>query len=189
MRWLIVCTNFLLLSTTVYADRICRTCDPVDFGDILHRDSTWDAVFIGHTAVHLDRLYDVSVGRPLGKALNSLSLEDFKAEGPYWGAKALKDRPRPEALSSEDWEQWQARVLDKVQFFMRSGVTYDYLHLFQKGKRLEEGGFLFDCVGFTEHIWESFGYNPTPDDYEKAWGWPLTVREQRDSPHLEHASR
>jgi len=187
MRWLLGWSSLILLSTSVFADRICRSCEPVGFGEILHRDSTWDAAFIGHAALHLDRIYDVSVGRAPGKALRAISLADFKAEGPYWGAKALKDRPRREAFSPEDWEQWQARVLDKVEFFMRSGVTYDYLHIFQKGKRTDGGHFLFDCVGFTEHLWESLGYNPTPDRYEKGWGWPLTVREQRDSPHLEHA--
>jgi hypothetical protein len=143
-------------------------------------------VFIGHAALFLDRIYDVSVSRAPGKALRAISLEDFKAEGPYWGAKTLKDGPQPGAPSAEDWDQWTARVVDKVQFLMRSGVSYDYLHLYQKGKRSPGGNFLFDCVGFTEHIWESFGFNPTPDHYEKSWGWPLTVREQRDSPHLEH---
>jgi hypothetical protein len=187
MRWLIGLISFLPFSASVFADQICRSCEPTGFGEILHRDSTWDALFIGHAALVLDRIYDVSVGRPLGKALASLSLEDFKSEGPYWGAKAVKDSPRPTTIEPREWDQWQARVLDKVQFLIRSGVTYDYAHLYQKGKRADSGHFLFDCVGFTEHIWESFGYNPTPDRYEKSWGWPLTVREQRDSPHLQDA--
>lgn len=52
------------------------------------------------------------------------------------------------------------------------GHHYSDSHLSQQGP--ED----FDCVGFTEYAYEAAGLNPTPEDQETGWGWPLTPAEQ-----------
>jgi len=56
--------------------------------------------------------------------------------------------------------------------FAKLGHRYNNLHDTQKGP-LE-----FDCVGLTEYAYESAGLNPTPDELETGWGWPLTPAKQ-----------
>ena len=56
------------------------------------------------------------------------------------------------------------------------GLKYDITHFSQKGP-VE-----FDCVGYTEYIYETAaGLNPTDDSYETGFGWPLTPWEQFSS--------
>lgn len=55
------------------------------------------------------------------------------------------------------------------------GLTYDISHISQKGP------LKFDCVGYTEYIYEAAGLNPTDNRYETGWGWPLTPWEQFSS--------
>ena len=189
VRKLILC-GVILVGAPASASSVCKRCEPQELGDLLHRDSTWDALFVGHAGLFLgegaEPIVDVAVGRKSSKALRRITLEDFKEGGSYWGAKALKGAPQRETLNEAGRSLWRQRVTDKIDFFMRSGVDYDLLHLTQKGGRSREGRFLFDCVGFTEHVWEYLGFNPTPDAFESGLGWPLTVREQRDSDRLEH---
>jgi hypothetical protein len=52
------------------------------------------------------------------------------------------------------------------------GHHYSDTHISQKGPDV------FDCVGYTEYAYEAAGLNPTPDDQETGWGWPLTPAEQ-----------
>jgi hypothetical protein len=54
------------------------------------------------------------------------------------------------------------------------GHHYSDTHFSQKGPAD------FDCVGYTEAAYEAAGLNPTPDEYETGWGWPLTPSEQFD---------
>ena len=52
------------------------------------------------------------------------------------------------------------------------GHEYNDTHFTQKGP------VTFDCVGYTEYAYEAAGLNPTPNDQETGWGWPLTPAEQ-----------
>ncbi len=52
------------------------------------------------------------------------------------------------------------------------GLTYSDTHFSQKGP------VKFDCVGYTEFLYEAVGLNPTENSYETGWGWPLTPWEQ-----------
>ncbi|MDA8131233.1 MAG: hypothetical protein M0011_06980 [Elusimicrobia bacterium] len=52
------------------------------------------------------------------------------------------------------------------------GHHYSDTHFTQKGP------VDFDCVGYTEYAYEKAGLNPTPNDQETGWGWPLTPAEQ-----------
>lgn len=52
------------------------------------------------------------------------------------------------------------------------GNHYSDSHFSQKGP------VDFDCVGYTEYAYEAAGLNPTPNNQETGWGWPLTPAEQ-----------
>lgn len=52
------------------------------------------------------------------------------------------------------------------------GHHYADAHFSQKGPDI------FDCVGYAEYAYEAAGLNPTPNDQETGWGWPLTPAEQ-----------
>jgi hypothetical protein len=52
------------------------------------------------------------------------------------------------------------------------GLTYSDTHFSQKGP------LKFDCVGYTEFLYEAVGLNPTENSYETGTGWPLTPWEQ-----------
>ncbi len=52
------------------------------------------------------------------------------------------------------------------------GLRYSNLHFLQKGPEI------FDCVGYTEYLYELVGLNPTDNSLETGWGWPLTPLEQ-----------
>lgn len=54
----------------------------------------------------------------------------------------------------------------------KKGLTYSDTHGSQKGP------LKFDCVGYTEYLYEAAGLNPTDNSYETGWGWPLTPWEQ-----------
>lgn len=54
----------------------------------------------------------------------------------------------------------------------KKGLTYSDTHGSQKGP------VKFDCVGYTEFLYEAVGLNPTENSYETGWGWPLTPWEQ-----------
>ena len=54
----------------------------------------------------------------------------------------------------------------------KRGLTYSDTHGSQKGP------LKFDCVGYTEFLYEAVGLNPTENSYETGWGWPLTPWEQ-----------
>ena len=54
----------------------------------------------------------------------------------------------------------------------KKGYKYSDTHASQKGPTE------FDCVGYTEYLYEQVGLNPTENSYETSWGWPLTPWEQ-----------
>ena len=54
----------------------------------------------------------------------------------------------------------------------KKGLHYSDTHFSQKGPKD------FDCVGYTEYLYEAVGLNPTENSYETGTGWPLTPWEQ-----------
>lgn len=54
----------------------------------------------------------------------------------------------------------------------KKGLPYSDTHLSQKGPTD------FDCVGWTEFLYESVGLDITDNKLETGWGWPLTPWEQ-----------
>ena len=86
---------------------------------------------------------------------------------PYYGNRTTS--PAPTAAQRR---QIVALALELGE----KGLKYDITHFSQKGP-VE-----FDCVGYTEYIYETAaGLNPTDDSYETGFGWPLTPWEQFSS--------
>ncbi len=80
---------------------------------------------------------------------------------PFYGNRVSKVRPT----------KAQRELIIKAAI-AKLGHHYSDTHLSQKGP--ED----YDCVGYTEYAYEAAGLNPTPDDQETGWGWPLTPAEQ-----------
>lgn len=85
---------------------------------------------------------------------------------PYYGNRTTNPSP-----TAEQREKIVARGL----YLGKQGLKYTNTHIPQKGPEV------FDCVGYTEYLYEYAGLNPTPDKLETDWGWPLTPSEQFDS--------
>ena len=82
---------------------------------------------------------------------------------PYYGSRTTPVKPTPE----------QRERIAKLAIEMgNKGLTYSDTHFSQKGP------VKFDCVGYTEFLYEAVGLNPTENSYETGWGWPLTPWEQ-----------
>jgi len=82
---------------------------------------------------------------------------------PYYGNRTSRIRPSR--------EQRQA-IVKLAREMGTKGLRYSDSHFSQKGP--EE----FDCVGYTEYLYEKAGLNPTDNSYETGLGWPLTPWEQ-----------
>ncbi len=81
---------------------------------------------------------------------------------PYYGNRTTPNKP-----SSQ-----QRDAIVAMANSMLKPKAYSLTHESQKGPDK------FDCVGFTEYLYEKVGLNPTPDDQDSGWGWPLTPSEQ-----------
>jgi len=86
---------------------------------------------------------------------------DFKF--PYYGNRTAKIRPS---------RTQQEKIVKLALEMGTKGLRYSASHFSQKGPTE------FDCVGYTEYIYEKAGVNPTPNGYETGLGWPLTPWEQ-----------
>jgi hypothetical protein len=141
------------------------------FGDFVFKQSAFN-----HTGVlynpNAAQVADVTTGRGDRSLSVTRNLADFD-----WGARRIKG-----SLSSAQ----QASLKARIDYFAGYKVRYDGNHFNQKGKWFSgSGGYWeFDCVGFTERIYEDIGVNPTNNSYESGWGWPLTPGEQRDSSNV-----
>lgn len=85
---------------------------------------------------------------------------------PYYGNRTTAAKP-----TAEQREKIVARGLE----LGKKGLKYTNTHIPQKGPEV------FDCVGYVEYLYEQAGLNPTPDEKETSWGWPLTPSEQFDA--------
>lgn len=82
---------------------------------------------------------------------------------PYYGNRTTAAKPTAE----------QRERIAKLAIEMgKKGLTYSDTHFSQKGP------LKFDCVGYTEFLYEAVGLNPTENSYETGTGWPLTPWEQ-----------
>jgi len=100
---------------------------------------------------------------PYGGVRKIFSFYNFTHHNTYafYGNRVTKVRP-----TAEQRDQIIQAAIAKL------GHHYSDTHFSQKGP--ED----FDCVGYTEYAYEAAGLNPTPDDQETGWGWPLTPAEQ-----------
>ena len=82
---------------------------------------------------------------------------------PYYGHRTTPVKPTAA----------QRERIAKLAIAMgKKGLTYSDTPASQKGP------LKFDCVGYTEFLYEAVGLNPTENSYETGWGWPLTPWEQ-----------
>jgi len=82
---------------------------------------------------------------------------------PYYGHRTTPVKPTAA----------QRERIAKLAIAMgKKGLTYSDTHFSQKGP------LKFDCVGYTEYLYEAVGLNPTENSYETGTGWPLTPWEQ-----------
>ncbi|PIU20673.1 MAG: hypothetical protein COT18_01010 [Elusimicrobia bacterium CG08_land_8_20_14_0_20_59_10] len=82
---------------------------------------------------------------------------------PFYGNRTSEVRPSAAQ---------RKRIVQLALELGAKGLKYSVLHTSQKGP-VE-----FDCVGYTEYIYEQAGLNPTDNKLETGWGWPLTPWEQ-----------
>lgn len=82
---------------------------------------------------------------------------------PYYGNRTTQVKPTAAQ---------RGQIVKLALELGRKGYKYSNTHFSQKGP-VE-----FDCVGYTEYIYEQAGLNPTDDSYETGFGWPLTPWEQ-----------
>ena len=82
---------------------------------------------------------------------------------PYYGNRTSKPAPTPAQRN---------KIVELSIEMGEKGLHYDITHISQKGP-VE-----FDCVGYSEYIYEAVGLNPTDNSYETGLGWPLTPWEQ-----------
>ncbi|HAT72339.1 MAG TPA: hypothetical protein DCS63_05940 [Elusimicrobia bacterium] len=82
---------------------------------------------------------------------------------PYYGNRTTPVKPTPVQ---------RKQLVDLGYKLGGLGLRYNNTHLTQKGP------VSFDCVGYTEYIYEQVGLNPTDNSYETGAGWPLTPWEQ-----------
>lgn len=141
------------------------------FGDFLFKKSAFNHAGVLYNP-DAAQVADVTTGR----GDRSLSLTRKRSDFD-WGARRFKG-----SLTSAQ----QASLKARIDYFAGYNVRYDGNHFNQKGKWFSgSGGYWeFDCVGFTERIYEDIGLNPTSSSYESGWGWPLTPGEQRDNSNL-----
>ncbi len=117
------------------------------------------------------------------RALKYISLDQFIDGNEFFGAK--RHVSTTSGLSLEQ----QVSLLGRIGFFDASRIEYDGNHLDQTGTFFEKNWYRdhahweFDCVGFVERILGDIQIDLTDRSFEVGAGWPLTVREQRDSPH------
>jgi len=101
--------------------------------------------------------------KPIGGVRKVFSFTNFTHHNMYafYGNRVSGVRPT---------EAQRERIIKAAA--AKIGHHYSDSHFSQKGP--ED----FDCVGYTEYAYEAAGLNPTPDDQETGWGWPLTPAEQ-----------
>jgi hypothetical protein len=166
-----VLVGSLLLSCAAASPALAAGQVASIFGDFAYKKSAFN-----HTGVLYNpdagQLADVTTGRGDRSLSLTRSSRDFD-----WGARRYKG-----GLSAAQ----QASLKASIDYFASYKVRYDANHFNQKGKYSggADGYWEFDCVGFTERVYEEIGLNPTANSYESGWGWPLTPGEQRGSSNL-----
>ncbi|MDO8804926.1 MAG: YiiX/YebB-like N1pC/P60 family cysteine hydrolase [Elusimicrobiota bacterium] len=137
-------------------------------GDILFRkgyfgilNSLIEAQTVGHVGVYAGLENGKHMVIEGWQPVRKVQLSTFVGDWPFYGNYTTSPRPtRPQRDMILEYASAQL------------GKGFDMSHVAQKGPAK------FDCVGLAEAAYEAAGLNPTPDDFETGWGWPLTPTEQ-----------
>ncbi|MCM2268380.1 MAG: hypothetical protein NDI60_11490 [Elusimicrobiales bacterium] len=149
-------------------DELEEAAGHMEPGDILFRkgyfgvlNSAIGAQTVGHVGVYAGQ----ENGRPMviegWLPVRKVTLRVFVAAWPFYGNYTTSPEPTP-AQRGAIVEYARAQL----------GKKYDMAHTIQKGPEK------FDCVGLAEAAYEAAGLDPTPNEFETGWGWPLTPTEQ-----------
>lgn len=167
--------------------RFDRNREDPKFGCVVHRNTGFSTLWIGHAGIYIGNgevVHCTTSHDP--RAVHRVSIDEFiTGGGAFWGYRRDDNLP-------DDRHQ---TVVDIALETCSWNTKYDGAHNNQKGEwfekcvkrnpirictRYERDYWESDCVGFVEHCFERAGGNPTPNDFESGFGWPLTPREQRD---------
>lgn len=116
---------------------------------------------VGHVAIYIGK----ENGEPMvihsWLIVEKITLHKFIHNRPFYGNYTTSPKP---SIAQRN------KIVDYL--VSQLGKLYSMSHLSQKGPEK------FDCVGLAEAAYESAGLNPTPNEFESGWGWPLTPTEQ-----------
>ncbi|MCK4935330.1 MAG: HEAT repeat domain-containing protein [Elusimicrobiales bacterium] len=143
----------------------------IEAGDIVFRKGYFGllnpivkAQSVGHVAVYVG----MENGEPMvieaWTSMRKASLRKYIGNWPFYGNYTTYPKPTMEQRN---------KIVDYAT--AQLGKPFSILHLSQKGSEK------FDCVGLAEAAYEAAGLNPTPDELEIGWGWPLTPTEQYEN--------
>lgn len=178
-----IIVSFLTCSSVIAEATECPTCRPKKTGDLVHRNSDATGGYVGHAGIAAGNLVSAFVpGRD--KDNRALVMTPWEAyvvdESLFWGAK--RHRNYPAGATGNANEGMILDLKNAIMAMMKQKTQYDADHMNQKGKWNGDGAWESDCVGWTEHLYEAIlKIDFTPNSFEEGLGWPLTVREQRDS--------
>ncbi len=163
--------------------RVLQTAKPLStrsrYGLLVQRTSSSTALWVGHCGIFVgeETLVHCTTGSD-PHAIYEVGFNEWRDGVECWGI-------REDANHIIDLDL----AVNRARHFASMRTEYDGTHNNQKGEEFK-GWFCsapyweFDCVGFTERVYEDVGGNPTPNEFESGAGWPLTPREQRDAMRL-----
>ncbi len=148
--------------------------DNLKKGDLVYRSG---ARGFGHVGIYIGdgKVIEVTTKKvvpPYGGA-REISLEDFKKEGKYWGAKTV------EGLDEKRRHKIVEFAIKKVEETKEGRIQYK---LTGKGSVEKNGRQSFSCVGFSEEAYQSAAIDLVPGD--KTFFKYLTPKGQMKSSKL-----
>ncbi len=130
--------------------------DNLKKGDLVYRSG---AMGFGHVGIYIGdgKVIEVNAKKavpPYGVA-REISLEDFKKEGKYWGAKTVP------GLDEKECDKIVGFAKKTVDETKEGKIQYE---LTGKGSIGKNGRKSFSCVGFSEAAYQSAGIDIVPGD-------------------------
>jgi len=153
--------------------------DNLKKGDLVYRSG---ALGFGHVGIYIGNGKVIEVVTknalpPYGGAIET-TLDDFKNDGNYWGAKTISELDENKRNNIIEFAK---KAVDETK---KGEIQYDSSHLHPKGEIVKNGRKLYDCVGFTEAAYESVDIDLVPGD--RSLLWYLTPKGQMKSLKLKN---
>jgi hypothetical protein len=175
-RKILVVVLLCMMAIVVPIVNTSSESDNLKKADLVYRSG---AIVFGHSGIYIGdgKVIEVVTSDqlpPYGGA-REITLDEFKKDGIYWGAKT----------KSELDENKREKIVDfakkAVEETKEGKIQYDFWH--PKGDIVKNGKKLYNCVGFTEAAYESVDIDLVPGDGD--FLWHLTPKGQMRSSELE----